>query len=79
MIFQRNDGTRFLVNAESFALKTIGFIALAASIQDGLPAIAVSLGIFILDILRNPYPTIMDIEEGDDNDNMDGPNDGGLV
>ncbi len=73
MIFQRNDGTKFLVNAESFALKTIGFIALAASIQDGLPAVAVALGIFILDVLRNPFPTIMDIEEGEDGPDDNAP------
>ena len=74
MMFNRPDGSRFMVDVMSLGLNLAAYIALIASFQDGMNALIVAILIWILDELRHPNPIVMDvIEEPEDPPKDNGP------
>ena len=75
MMFNRPDGSQFLVDVPSLGLNIIAFTCLVASWQDGIFPIMLAVMVWILDEIRHPNPIFMNVkeEEGDDTpppDNM---------
>ena len=72
MMFDRPDGSRFVVDVPSLGLNVIAFTCLVASWSDGIMPIMLAIMIWILDEIRHPNPIFMNVEEGDDEEDKGG-------
>jgi len=66
MMFNRPDGSAFVIDHMSLGLNVIAFVCLIASWQDGYQALILAMLIWIFDEIRHPNPIVMDLQEDED-------------